>query len=75
MSACEKCWGDAHRGSQFSIAEEYERLIAARAAAPCTPEEQAGPDATVCPACGKRTAHQHTGQCMDVACNHWARGR
>lgn len=68
MSACEKCWRDSRRE------DNYAEVLASRAENPCTPEEQAGPDATVCPACGKRTAHQITGQCMDVACNHRARG-
>lgn len=42
MAACEKCWRDAHRGPQFSVAEEYERLIEARKDNPCTPAEQCG---------------------------------
>jgi len=61
MSACEKCWHDAHRGPQFSVAEEYARLISERP--PCTPEEQAGPDAGTC-RCGRKTLHQHTGEPM-----------
>ncbi len=60
MSACEKCWRDAHwPGSDVAV--EYAKLVAARI---CTPEEQAGPEATVCPNCGRRTLHQWTGECM-----------
>lgn len=64
MSACEKCWREAHRGEQFSVADEYARLIDERRAHPCTPEEQAGPEAKVCPHCGTRTVHQYTDECM-----------
>lgn len=68
MSSCEKCWNDAHRGPCVNVAREYERLLAARDAAgqTCTPEEQAGPDATECPVCHRRTVHQWTHVC--VAC-------
>lgn len=59
MSSCEKCWrdagGDPHR---------YADLLARRAEEPCTPEEQAGPDATECPSCKRRVLHQYTGECM-----------
>lgn len=65
MSACERCWRDAHRGPQFSVAEEYERLLDERGPDGCTPEEQAGPDATECAKCGRRTLHQHTRECMN----------
>lgn len=68
MSTCEKCWSDAHRGPQFSVADEYARLLKLRANHPCTPEEQAGPDAGICPDCGRRTAHQYTSECM--ACHN-----
>lgn len=64
MSACEKCWRDAHRGPEFSVAEEYERLMDERRDHPCTPEEQAGPDAQRCPACGRMTLHQYTAEPM-----------
>ena len=63
MSACEKCWADANHDSLGggSQTEAYHRLLRERQ---CTPEEQAGPDATVCPHCQTRTRHQVTGQCM-----------
>lgn len=65
MSVCAKCWRDAHRGPDVSVAEEYAALIARRVGPlACTPEEQAGPDATDCEKCGRRTRHQHTRECM-----------
>lgn len=64
MSSCEKCWHDAHHGPDVDVAEEYARLIEARREHPCTPEEQAGPDANVCPSCGRKTLHQWTRECM-----------
>lgn len=68
MSACEKCWRDAHRSDD--VAAEYTRLIAERKASPCTPEEQAGDDATVCPKCNRKAVHQHTGECMTSDCDY-----
>jgi hypothetical protein len=74
MPSCEKCWADSRRRS---IDEEnaYGKLIDERTAAGkvCTPEEQAGPDATECSACKRMTAHQHCGVCM--ACGHDPTGR
>ena len=66
MAGCEKCWRDAHRGEQFSVADEYQRILKERDAAgkACTPEEQAGPDATKCRRCDGMTVHQHAGVCM-----------
>jgi len=58
MPTCEKCWSDA-RGDLAM----YEKLLDTRL--PCTPEEQAGPDAKRCPACGRMTLHQHCGKCMN----------
>jgi hypothetical protein len=67
MSACEKCWSDAHGADDK--AAEYARLIRERTGErACTAEQQAGPDAGICPACGRRTAHQHTGECMSLDC-------
>ena len=68
MPSCEKCWSDAHRGPQFSVAEEYWRLMEERADNPCTPEEQAGPEATKCPKCNRMTLHQHCKECMNWEC-------
>ena len=66
MSSCEKCWNDAHSlaDAYGSVAEAYQHLLEERRNAPCTPEEQAGPDATACPDCNRKTRHQWTGECM-----------
>lgn len=64
MSACEKCWSDAHSRDQFNVAEEYSKLIDERRDHPCTPEEQAGPDAGRCGQCGRKTIHQFTREPM-----------
>lgn len=65
MSACEKCWADAGGDS-----DEYRRLIEVRE--PCTPEQQAGLDASECPDCNRLAIHQHTGECM--ACTYVENG-
>lgn len=72
MPSCEKCWADAHRGPQYSVAEEYSRLLEERKDNPCTPEEQAGLDATECPNCLRKTMHQYCHVCM--ACGFSQRG-
>jgi hypothetical protein len=68
MSTCEKCWVDACRNVNLNdvldISDEYHRLLKERKDNPCTPEEQAGPEAKECPACSKKTCHQYTGECM-----------
>jgi hypothetical protein len=60
MSSCEKCWADKDGPG------DYQRLLKERDASghTCTPEQQAGPDATECPVCKRMTAHQHTGELM-----------
>ena len=58
MSSCEKCWSDSRYGN------DYFRVLDSRKEHPCTPEEQAGPDAGRCPTCGKMTLHQHTKEPM-----------
>jgi hypothetical protein len=58
MPSCEKCWRDAHGDSK-----EYRRLISSGKVA-CTPEEQAGPEATLCPRCQRMTRHQGCRVCM-----------
>jgi len=55
MASCEKCWSDAHRGDQFSVADEYLRLVKEREENPCTPEQQAGDEAEQCPSCDRAT--------------------
>ena len=64
MSACEKCWRDAHAAGTGCAPDEYHRLLRERADSPCSPEEQAGPDASTCPECGRKTLHQHTREPM-----------
>lgn len=56
MSSCEKCWADARWGS-----ESYSELVLSQH---CTPEEQAGRFAKVCPNCKRKTIHQMTNECM-----------
>jgi hypothetical protein len=68
MSTCEKCWRDAH-SNPYEVSATYRALIDLRDAEGrgCTPEEQAGPDATPRVSCGGRlTRHQYTKQCMVV---------
>lgn len=43
-------------------------FAAIRSDHPCTPEEQAGPDAIICGECKRMTIHQHTGECMACKC-------
>jgi len=59
MPSCEKCWEDA-----FGNPEKYRELIEERKNDPCTPEEQAGEDATECPKCKRKTVHQYAKICM-----------
>lgn len=61
MPSCEKCWQEAG-----GDADVYTRLMQVRN---CTPEEQAGPEATECPECKRRTVHQHCHICMNPACS------
>jgi len=65
MPSCERCWSRA-----LGDARRYMRIIQERDAAglTCTPEEQAGPDATECPRCHRMAAHQLCRVCM--ACGH-----
>lgn len=63
MSSCERCWADSYipGGPVGKRNERYSRLIRKR---DCTPEQQAGPDAAECPACGRESIHQVTGEPM-----------
>jgi hypothetical protein len=64
MPSCEKCWGDAYTRSVMSGQEQadiYAELLLVRN---CTPEEQAGDEATRCPTCKRMTIHAVTGECM-----------
>ena len=62
MASCEKCWND----SRGQGAGEYARLIATRN---CTPEQQAGEGADVCPACNRHTMHIYCDVCMNPDCS------
>jgi hypothetical protein len=76
VSMCEKCWSDAGRESFFrgtNKSDEYSRIMDEREKKPCTPEQQAGPDAQVCPECYRWTIHQHTGECMNLCGTAWSR--
>lgn len=59
MAACERCWSSASMASDPSA--EYQRLIKERR---CTPQEMAGPDATMCKKCKTASVHQHAKVCM-----------
>lgn len=59
MSSCEKCYMDS-----LVYGRPYMELLESRKANPCTPEEQAGPDARECPKCKRKTLHQYTGEPM-----------
>ena len=72
MASCEKCWVDAAKrargNSDKSQEEHYHDLIAERSHSPCTPEEQAGPGARVCPTCKRPIVHQFTHCCVICGC-------
>ncbi len=65
MPMCEKCWSDAH-DTVGNVAENYCRMMKRMGVEGhrCTPEQQAGPDATVCPTCGIRSVHQCCHVCV-----------
>jgi hypothetical protein len=58
-SSCEKCWSDAGGDPHL-----YTVLLEDRRRVPCSPEEQAGPHAYKCLACGRMVLHQHTREHM-----------
>jgi hypothetical protein len=58
--SCEKCWADSG-----GDADRYRQLLVSHISGQeCSPEEQAGPGATLCDGCGRRAVHQHAGMCM-----------
>lgn len=63
MASCEKCWRDAGGNPG-----RYRQLIREREGNPCTPEEQAGEGAGICPKCNRKAIHQHCFVCM--ACGY-----
>ena len=62
MTSCEKCWRDSQG------ADNYAKVLESRRHSSCTPEEQAGPDASECPTCKCMTLHQLTKECMNGDC-------
>jgi len=65
MPGCQKCWNDAvFSGNK---AAEYNRLIDERKDNPCTPEEQAGREADICPKCKRKALHEINNQCMNCS--------
>ncbi len=56
MATCEKCWRDS--GGDV---DQYAYLVNKNE---CTPEEQAGEDAVMCPKCNRFTMHQHCHFCV-----------
>jgi hypothetical protein len=60
MPSCEKCWRDAG-GNPL----RYHLLLDQR---DCTPEEQAGEDAKICPKCKRKAIHQFSKICMNPDC-------
>jgi len=69
MPSCEKCWKDAGyiaHSKMTSKAEEYYKLVEQRDrdGETCSPEEQAGTEATICPVCERKTVHQYAKVCM-----------
>lgn len=72
MASCEKCWSDSAVAREvYGDSEAYRRLVSERQ---CSPEDQAGPDATMCPRCNRRTVHQHAHVCMVGFCGYEGRG-
>lgn len=65
MTSCEKCWTDSK-----SNPERYQELLKQSKKSPCTPEQQAGKYATVCPECKTKTVHQICRVCMNPKCNY-----
>ena len=66
MASCEKCWEDANGDPK-----RYAELVVERLVIHCTPEQQAGRGATLCPVCNRKTLHQICGVCMNCGetCN------
>lgn len=65
MASCEKCWADAFDYGMSDQTENYRRLVKERN---CTPEEQAGEDATKCLECNLISVHQYVRVCMNKDC-------
>ena len=64
---CEKCWSDSYAyfdSDGKSQTQRYHALLIKRRENPCTPEQQAGPDANECPYCKRFTIHQYVKTCV-----------
>lgn len=61
LPTCEKCWSDAS-----GIKSKYNELLEQREREKntCSPEDQAGPNAKLCPTCKRKTCHQLYHICM-----------
>jgi hypothetical protein len=69
MPCCEKCWSDSQ--VPYAKHDAYSKLVHERNATGhrCTPEQQAGRDAGMCPHCKRYSMHQHVrGVCMNENC-------
>ena len=60
MASCEQCWRDSHGDPEL-----YRYFIKTRQ---CTPEEQAGLEARICPVCGRKALHEILHWCMVPGC-------
>ena len=68
MPICEKCWKDSFiesRDSGGGTWTIHKRLHDERN---CTPEEQAGENAPICPVCERRAVHYEDRQCVACGC-------
>jgi hypothetical protein len=68
MPSCERCWTDSALARYMGDTDAYYQLVEQRGPTGCTPEQQAGPDATECPRCRRMTQHQHCQVCMVPGC-------
>lgn len=68
MASCEKCWMEATELMKShptkTRSEIYYELLESRKDSPCTPEEQAGLNATECNHCKRMTVHQYSHHCV-----------
>ena len=68
MPSCEKCWNDS-RGHHRDAS--YTKLVKERdeTGHTCTPEQQAGEGADICPKCNRATVHIYCHVCMNPDCD------
>ncbi len=71
MATCERCWERARARAAETGEDQVEAYRELVSRSDCTPEQQAGREATRCPKCDTKTVHQHTKQC--IACG-WREG-